>query len=171
MPVAIADPPPPDRNLVKPFRVATARDLRWGRCQIKSVSLLGNVMHFQHGHAQGLDEVLLYNANDELTECGACNAYVVKDGAVATPPLDHQILPGITRHIALALLRRDGTVPVAERVVTMDEVHHADEVWISSSSKELVPVVEIDGRPVGDGRPGGVWEHAQSLYSAGKFEF
>ena len=61
--------------------------------------------------------------------------------------------------------------PVAERVVTMDEVRQADEVWISSSSKELVPVVEVDGRPVGDGRPGGIWEHAQSLYSAGKFEF
>jgi D-alanine transaminase len=171
MPVAIGEPPLADRNSVKPFRLSSARDLRWGRCHIKSVSLLGNVMHFQQGYALGHDEVLLYNANDELTECGACNAYVVTDGVVATPPLDHQILPGITRHIALSLLRRDGTVPVEERVVTMDEVRGADEIWVSSSSKEIVPVVELDGRPVGDGRPGEVWEHAQALYSAGKYDF
>ena len=171
MPIGMHEPQAPDRSTVKPFRVSSTLDFRWGRCDIKSVSLLGNVMHFQQGYAQGYDEVLLYNADDELTECGACNAYIVKDGVVSTPPLDNQILPGITRHIALALLRRDGTIPVQERVVTMREVREADEIWISSSSKEMVPVVELDGAPVGDGRPGEVWERALALYGAGKFDF
>ena len=77
---------------------------------------------------------MLYNDADELTECGACNAFIVKNGVVATPPIDDQILAGITRQIALKALRTDGTIPVEERVITMDQVWDADEVWISSSS-------------------------------------
>jgi D-alanine transaminase len=128
-------------------------------------------MHFQQGHEKGDGEILLYNTNNELTECGACNAYVIKDGVVATPALDNQILPGITRQIALKVLRDDGTIQVEERTITMDEVWDADEVWISSSSKELVPVVKLDGKPVGDGKVGPVWEVAAKLYKAGKFDF
>ena len=129
------------------------------------------VVYFQQGHVKGDGEILLYNTSNELTECGACNAYVIKDGVVATPALDNQILPGITRQITLKVLRDDGTIPVEERVVTMDEVWNADEVWISSSSKELVPVVKLDGKPVGDGKAGPVWEAAAKLYKAGKFNF
>ena len=167
----IPEPPAADRNTIKPYTCSTAPDLRWDRCHIKSISLLGNVMHFQQGHEKGDGEILLYNANKELTECGACNAYVIKNGIVATPALDNQILPGITRQIALKVLRDDGTIPVEERVVTMNEVWNADEVWISSSSKELVPVVKLDGKPVGDGKAGPVWEAAAKLYKAGKFNF
>ena len=167
----IPEPPPADRNTIKPYTCSTAPDLRWDRCNIKSISLLGNVMHFQQGHEKGDGEILLYNTNNELTECGACNAYVVKDGVVATPLLDNQILPGITRQIALKVLRDDGTIPVEERVITMDEVWNADEVWISSSSKELMPVVKLDGKSVADGNVGPVWEAAAKLYKAGKFNF
>ena len=167
----IPEPPAADRNAIKPYTCSTAPDLRWDRCNIKSISLLGNVMHFQQGHEKGDGEILLYNTNNELTECGACNAYVVKNGVVATPALDNQILPGITRQIALKVLRDDGTIPVEERAITMDEVWNADEVWISSSSKELVPVVKLDGKSVGDGKAGPVWEAAAMLYKAGKFDF
>ena len=135
--------------------------MRWDRCNIKSTSLLGNVLHYNQGHSRGDSEILLFNERDELTECGACNAYIVKDGVVATPPLDNQILPGITR----------GSIPIEERVITRDEVLDADEIWISSSSKEVVPVVQLDGKPVGDGKPGPVWEKAAKLYSAGKFDY
>ena len=166
----IPPPPIPERDQVKPYTCSTGRDLRWDRCHIKSISLLGNVMHFQQGHSKGDGEILLYNENNELTECGSCNAYIVKDGVVATPPLDNQILPGITRGILLDVLREDGSIAVEERVVTMDEVWNADEVWISSSSKEVVPVIKLDGKPVGDGTVGRVWEAAANLYSAGKFD-
>jgi len=167
----IPEPPVADRNTVKPYTCSTAHDLRWHRCNIKSIALLGNVMHFQQGHEKGDGEVLLYNDNDELTECGACNAFVVKDGVVATPPLDSQILPGITRALALKVLREDGSIPVEERIITMDEVRDADEIWIASSSKELAPVIKLDGIPVGDGKVGKVWEAAAKLYQAQKFDY
>jgi len=167
----IPPPPIPDREEIASYTCATGHDMRWDRCNIKSISLLGNVMHYQQGHSKGHGEILLYNDNNELTECGACNAYIVKDGVVATPPLDNQILPGITRQLLLGVLRADGSIPVEERVITMDEVWNADEIWISSSSKEVVPVIKLDGEPVGDGKPGPVWEKAAKLYSAGKYDF
>jgi D-alanine transaminase len=171
MPTDIPAAPIPQRDKVVPYKVTSMRDQRWQRCNIKSISLLGNVMHYQQGYSQGSGEVLLFNGNDELTECGACNAYIVKDGTVITPALDHQILPGITRLIALGVLRADGSIAVEERVVTKAEVLAADEIWISSSSKEIAPVVELDGQPVGDGKPGPIWEKAAQLYSAGKFNY
>ena len=169
MPTEIPPAPIPERDKVKGYKVSSMQDKRWKRCNIKSISLLGNVMHYQAGYSQGNGEVLLYNADNELTECGACNAYIVKDGTVITPQLDAQILPGITRLIALGVIREDGSIPVEERPVTMDEVRNADEIWISSSSKEIAPVIELDGQPVGDGKPGPVWEQCAKLYSAGKF--
>ncbi len=171
MPTAIAPEPIPKRDKATGYKVSSMHDKRWKRCNIKSISLLGNVMHYQTGHAQGNGEVLLYNDNNELTECGACNAYIVKDGVVITPPLDHQILPGITRLITLGVLREEGSIAVEERIVTMHEVMSADEIWITSSSKEIAPVIELDGQPVGDGQPGPVWEKAAKLYSAGKYNF
>jgi D-alanine transaminase len=163
--------PVPDKSAASRYTVVTAEDLRWKRCNIKSTALLGNVMHFQHSHSQGHHETILYNTDGELTEAAACNVYVIKNGIVATPLLDHQKLPGITRHILLETLRRDGSIPVQERVVTLRELEHADEVWISSSSKDIAPVVEIDGKSVGSGDIGDLWLAAQTLYSAHKFDF
>jgi D-alanine transaminase len=167
----IAPPPVADKALAHGYHVATAKDLRWRRCHIKSTALLGNVLHFQQGYESNCDETILYNSNNELTEASACNAFIVKDGVVITPPLDNQLLPGITRHIVLDILRKDGVIKVEERVVTMDEVNNADEVWITSSSKEIAPVTQIDGVPVGDGQIGDVWLAAQTLYSANKFSY
>ncbi|WP_019531198.1 D-amino acid aminotransferase [Dasania marina] len=165
-PAAVAD-----KAKVKGYKVNTQQDLRWDRCNIKSTALLGNVMHFQSGHVAGMNETLLFNANNELTEASACNAYIVKDGVVITPPLDNQCLPGITRKILLSILAKDGSIKVEERIVTKDEVLNADEVWITSSSKEIAPVVEVDGKPVGNGEVGDVWLAAQTLYSAQKYDY
>lgn len=161
----------PDKSKAKAYKVATTEDLRWQRCNIKSTALLGNVMHFQHGHNQGYNETILYNANNEMTEGSACNAYIVKDGVIITPPLDNQILPGITRLMLLDILAKHTDIKVEERVVTMDEVFKADEVWLTSSSKEIAPVVEIDGKPVGDGKIGDVWLAAQTAYSQNKVNY
>ena len=167
----IAPPPIADKSKVKAKKVSTSRDLRWERCQIKSTALLGNVLHFQHGYVQGSDETLLFNADNQLTEASACNVFIVKDGSVITPLLDNQKLPGITRQIVIDVLRNDGQISVEERTVTMDEVANADEVWITSSSKEIAPITEIDGKPVGDGNIGDIWLAAQTLYSAAKFDY
>lgn len=166
-------PPAPvaDKTVAKGYKVSTTRDLRWERCHIKSTALLGNVMHFQHGFERGANETLLFNANDELTEASACNAYIVKDGVIATPPLDNQLLPGITRFMLLDILNKDGSLKVEERIVTKDEVLNADEVWVTSSSKEIAAVIEVDGKPVGNGEVGDVWQAAQALYSANKHNY
>lgn len=163
--------PRPEKAAATPYTVTTAEDLRWKRCNIKSTALLGNVMHYQDSHALGHAETILYNPLGEITEAAACNVFVIKNGIVATPLLDHQKLPGITRLMLLEILRRDGSIPVQERVVRLEELADADEVWITSSSKEIAPVIEIDGKPVGDGQVGDVWLAAQTLYSAHKFDF
>ncbi len=160
-----------DKSKTKAYKVSTAEDLRWQRCHIKSTALLGNVMHFQHGFSRGYNETILYNSNNEMTEGSACNAYIVKDGVVITPPLDEQILPGITRFILLDILHKYSDIKVEQRSVKMQEVLTADEVWLTSSSKEIAPVIEIDGKPVGNGEIGDIWLHAQSLYSAHKAEY
>jgi D-alanine transaminase len=167
----IPPPPQPDKSKATVYRVSTTEDLRWKRCNIKSTALLGNVMHYQHGHAQGNNETILYNPDKELTEAAACNVYVVNNGEVITPNLDYQKLPGITRLMLLDILRKDGSIPVQERVVTLDELLGADEVWISSSSKEIAPVIAIDGKPVGDGKVGDVWLAAQTLFTQHKFDY
>jgi D-alanine transaminase len=163
--------PEPDKTKATPYRVSTTEDLRWKRCNIKSTALLGNVMHYQHGHSRGNNETILYNQDRELTEASACNVYVIKNGVVITPDLDYQKLPGITRLMLLDILRKDNSIEVEERVVTLDELLDADEVWISSSSKELAPVVSIDDKPVGDGKIGDVWLAAQTLYTQHKFDY
>ncbi|MGJ8680816.1 aminotransferase class IV [Paraglaciecola sp.] len=163
--------PVADKHVTKIFKVNSAQDLRWKHCDIKSTSLLGNVMHFQHGQDSGVNETILFNAQNELTEASACNVFVVKGTKIVTPPLDKQLLPGITRFMVLDILRKEPTLEVEERVVTMDEVRNADELWLTSSSKEIVPVIELDGQAVGNGKVGDIWQLAQSLYSKKKFEY
>ena len=172
MVLAIEPPPPaPDRHSQAGLRVATAEDLRWDRCHIKSTALLGNLLHYQEGHEAGMNETILYNYAGELTEASFSNVFIVINGEVATPLLDHQKLPGITRHICLESLRADGSLTVNERVVTLEEARHADEMWITNSSRQIAPVVEMDGRPVGSGQVGGVWEQAMRIYEAAKYDF
>ncbi|MGB2420908.1 MAG: aminotransferase class IV [Porticoccaceae bacterium] len=164
-------PEVPDRKTKAGLRVISTEDLRWRHCDIKSTALLGNVLHFQQSYAVQKDETIMYNARGELTEASCSNVFIVKDGVVATPPLDYQLLPGISRYIAIEALRADGNIQVQERVVTMDEVRKADEIWITNSSKHIAPVVELDSQPVGDGLVGEVWEKAMTIYEAAKYDF
>lgn len=164
-------PPTPDRIKQKGLRVKSTEDLRWDLCHIKSTALLGNVLHFQQGRNAGMDETILYNSAGELTEASSSNVFVVIHGTVITPPLDNQKLPGISRHICLESLRAEGSLSVEERIVTIDEARHADEIWITNSSKQIAPVVEIDGQPVGNGQVGEIWERATRIYEAAKFDF
>ncbi len=156
---------------IKPLKISSAEDMRWRRCNIKSTALLGNIIHFQKGQVDGNDETLLYNAAGEVTEASAANVFVIKDGVAATPPLDNQVLPGITRLMLLDMLRKDGSVQIEERVVTLQEARAADEIWLTSSSKDVAPVVELDGKPVGNKHPGPVWETAQRIFTERKFDY
>lgn len=160
-----------DPETAKKYRVMTQQDLRWQRCNIKSTALLGNIMHYHKGHQAGCDETLLFNADNELTEASSCNVFVVKNGVVATPSLDSQKLPGVTRLLLITILRKYSDIPVEERVVSKEELEQADEVWLSSSSKQVGPIVEIDGKPVADGKIGPLWSTAQSLFMKHQFDF
>ena len=163
--------PSSDKDSAKTFSVSTAEDLRWQRCHIKSTALLGNVLHFQYGHENGDDETILYNDRHELTEAAACNVFIVKNRVISTPPLDNQLLPGITRNLLIDILKKHSNLNIQERVVHMNEVNNADEIWITSSTKEIGPVIKIDGRPVGNGMIGDIWVEAQKLFTKHKYDY
>jgi D-alanine transaminase len=164
---------PPSQNAtdekVQGFHVTTGEDLRWQRCHIKSTSLLGNVMHFQQGQDAGVDEIILYNENKEITEAAACNVFIVKDNIIYTPALDNHLLPGITRRIAIDAIVQHTDYKVHESVISLHDLLNADEVWITSSSKEIGPVLSIDGKTVGNGKQGPIWVAAQNAYNKYKF--
>jgi len=167
------DIPEPDngnRETVTQWRVTSGQDLRWKRCHIKSTSLLGNVLHMMEGVGSGAGEIILFDAEDNLTEAAACNVFVVTNGVVRTPQLDNHKLAGVTRDMALAILREHSDLEVREEPISRQEVMAADEVWLSSSTKELEPVVSIDGEAVGAGKPGPVWSQAQALFAAHRFD-
>jgi len=143
-------PPPETRE--RGVAVVTREDYRWRRCDIKSVSLLANVLLRQEAEDAGAAEtVLLRDGN--VTEASASNVYVVKNGVIASPPKDNLILPGITYDLVLELARAAG-LPVEVRPVAAAELLAADEVWLSSSTREVQPVTRVDGEPVGTGKPG-----------------
>jgi D-alanine transaminase len=167
----IPAPQQPTKAGATRFSVTSGQDRRWQRCHIKSTSLLGNVMHYEEGRRGGAQETILFNGNDELTEAAACNVFVVSDGEIATPELDHQKLPGITRHMLLDMLRRHSQRKVSERPITRREVEAADELWLTSSSKEVAPIISLDGRPVGNGDVGDVWLEAQTLFDQHRFDY
>lgn len=149
--------------------VITRPDLRWGRCDIKAVTLLANVLAQQEAVEAGAVEALLLR-DGYLTEGSASNVFIVHSGAVRTPPLDRSILPGVTRGLVLDLLR-DGVQEIFEAPVSEADLHTADEIWLTSSTREVVPVTRLDGRPVGSGSPGPVWRDTIRRYGLVKQEF
>lgn len=167
---AIAAEPVADKTKVTTYSVVTGNDLRWQRCHIKSTSLLGNVLHYQQGAEQGAQEILLFDRDGNLTEGAAVNVFVIKNGEIATPPLSTKLLPGITRLLLLKILREHSHFKVTERDIRYDEVLAADEVWLTSSSKEIAPVLKINNQPVGTGKVGDIWLAAQQLFSQHKYD-
>ncbi|NND83261.1 MAG: D-alanine aminotransferase [Gammaproteobacteria bacterium] len=153
------------------YRVGSAEDIRWHRCDIKSTALLASAMSLRAAQAKGYDEVILYDRQQQLTEGGAVNVFVVRDGVVATPPLSPQLLPGITRHMLIDILSKHSSIAVQERDIDFSEVLSADEVWLSSSTKGVVAVVAIDGEPVADGKRGPILRAAEVLYDQHKWDY
>jgi len=146
----------------KGLRAVSVPDLRWLRCDIKSVSLLGAVLARQQAADQGLDEVIQHR-DGRLTEGSASNIWVVKSGRVLGPPRDHLILEGIRYGFIQELCGR-ASIPFEVRIITMDEVRRADELMLSAATREVLPIVNLDGRRVGDGRPGPVYSKIRRGY-------
>ena len=137
-------------------------DFRWLRCDIKSISLLGNCLLRTLAADEGCAEAILVR-DGELTEASASNVFVVKNGTVLAPPKSHLILPGITYDVVLEILRGNA-VPHEIRPVKEGELRSADEIWVTSSSREVLPITTLDGKPVGSGKPGPVGAKVYALY-------
>lgn len=142
----------------------TALDNRWLRCDLKTVALLANVLLRQQAIDAGCVETLMLREG-YLTEGAASNIFVVKDGVLLAPPKDHRMLPGITYDIVLELAARHG-MPHTVREIAEAELRVADEIWMTSSTKEVLPITTLDGRPVGQGRPGPAARRMYDWYRA-----
>ncbi len=146
--------------------VVTAADERWLHCDLKTISLLGNVLARQFAVERGAIETVMFR-DGYLSEASASNVLIVKAGTIVAPPKDNLILPGITYDAALELAR-EGGLPFAIRPVTKEEALAADEMWLSSSTKEVLAVTTLDGKPFSGGRPGPVYRRMYSLFQASK---
>jgi len=134
--------------------VVTVPDIRWGRVDIKTVALLPNVLAKQAAREQGAREAWLVDEKGRVTEGASSNAWIVnRDGTLITHPLGHDILPGITRSVVIEAVKAQG-LAFEERAFTVAEAYAAREAFITSASQLVLPVVRIDGRPVGNGAPG-----------------
>nr|WP_283163355.1 D-amino-acid transaminase [Sporolactobacillus mangiferae] len=136
------------------IKAVLADDIRWLRCDIKTLNLLGNVLAKQKAHEEGAGEAILHR-EDTVTEGSSSNVFIVQNGELVTHPADHFILNGITRLFVLDLARRL-TIPVHERTFTIDELMNADEVFITGTSNEVNPVLEINGHLINGGTPGSI---------------
>ncbi|HKO86977.1 MAG TPA: D-amino acid aminotransferase [Burkholderiales bacterium] len=148
--------------------VITREDYRWLRCDIKATSLIANCLLRQEAVDVGCAEVILLR-NGKVTEGSASNVFLVKDGIITTPPKDNLILPGITYDLVLELARRHD-LPFEVRELTVGELYAADEAWLSSSLREVLPIASVDGIAIGNGKPGPVYERMYALYQAYKRE-
>jgi D-alanine transaminase len=139
----------------------TGTDYRWLKCDVKSVSLLGNCLLRQSAADAGAAEIVLFR-NGHLTEASASNVFVIRNGTLLSPPKTHLILPGITYDVVLELAAAIG-IPIELRAVPEAEVRSADELWLTSSTREVQAIASLDGKPVGTGKPGPVF---RKLYQA-----
>jgi len=132
--------------------VITVEDLRWGRCDIKSVNLLPNVMARQQAKEAGAFEAIFVRAG-EVIEGAVSNVMMVRSGVLVTAPADERILSGVTRAVVLDLARKEG-IPVEERAIRVEEFRGADEIFLTGTTVEILPVIGVDGVTVGTGRLG-----------------
>jgi len=157
---------PPADQVARGVAVVTAEDNRWRRCDLKTTSLLGNVLMRQLAADAGAVETVMFR-DGYLTEASSSNVLVVIDGLIVAPPKDNLILPGITYDAAIDFAR-EGGVPFEIRPVTREEALGADEMWLSSSTKEVLAVTNVDGQPFAGGKPGPVFRRAWKAFQEAK---
>lgn len=134
----------------------TLDDIRWQRCDIKSTSLLANILLKQQADAAGVNEAILLR-DGQLTEGSTSNVFIVSKGHIYTPPKSTAILPGVTRDLIIELAEAK-KLPLREQSISVATLRAADELWISSSTRELYPVCTLDSAPIGEGVPGPLWQ-------------
>jgi len=163
---------PPAELLQSGIACITAPDNRWLRCDIKAIALLPNVLLRQMAVDAGCAETILIRPDpmtggEFMTEGAASNIFVVKNGALIAPPKDNLMLPGITYDVVLELAAANG-IPYEVRRIAVAEVFAADELLLTSSTKEVLAITQLDGKPVGTGKPGTMFAKLHRLYQSFK---
>jgi D-alanine transaminase len=142
----------------------TVEDFRWGRCDIKTTALLANVLMKQQAADAGAKEAIIVR-NNEVLEGSSTSLFAIVGGIIATPPNSHRILPGTTRDVAVELAA-SLSLPVQVRRISVEEMMHADEVWLSAATRDVLPITRIDGQPIGSGKPGPLWRRLSDAFVA-----
>ncbi len=151
-----------DAAAVQGVRAITLDDIRWSLCNLKAITLLPNVMLRQQAIEADTAEAILIN-NGKAIEGAASNLFIVKNGLLITPPNSNCLLPGVTRDLVIELAANNG-IPYREADIPADDLLQADEIWLTSSTREISPVIQLDNTAVGDGKPGPLWNKMIVLY-------
>ena len=163
-PLPAPDPGIPARGIA----AITLDDIRWRLCNIKATTLLPNVLLRQEAGERGALEAILIR-DGLAVEGAASNLFIVDDGQLITPPKGEHLLPGITRDLVLELAA-EAEIPYCEANITAERLDEADEIWLTSSTREIMPVTHLDDRPINNGRPGPLWRRMNELFQAYKEE-
>lgn len=153
---------PDATTLAQGIKAVTLTDNRWGRCDIKAITLLANVLLRSEANDRDAAEAILIR-DGKAIEGAASNLFIVQAGVIITPPKSPQLLPGITRDLVLELAQSHG-MPWREQEISEAMLEAADEIWVTSSTKEVMAVVTLNGRAVGNGVPGPIYARMAGLY-------
>ncbi len=158
--------PVADKIIKSGISAITLEDIRWLNCDIKAITLLPNIMMKLAAKQQNADDAILISREGLVTESTASNIFIVKDNILFTPPIkynSHKILPGITR-LVIEKITKEQQITLIEKDLKQSDLETADEIWLTSSTKEVLPVTLLNGKAVGNGIPGNFWHTIRQHY-------
>ena len=164
------DDAPTARARVTGTSVITHPDIRWGRCDIKSTNLLANVLSNQAAAEADCSEALLYLTDGTMSEASHSSYFTAKEGVLYTTPLKANILPGITRNFLIRLAHKDD-LPIREQTMRREDLFKMDEIFLTGTTSEVLPVVKVDGKTIGAGQPGPLAKRLLELHQKAVHDF
>ena len=150
------------KEISKGYSAITMKDIRWDRCNIKSTSLLANILYSQEAKKANAEETILHK-NNVITEGSTSNVFLIKNGVLFTHPAGSKILSGITREMVLESAKSINII-VKEEACNLDDIYDCDEVWISSSTRGIIPITKIDDKLLNNGVVGKLWKGVYEDY-------
>ena len=156
----------PFTDLASGAKAISIDDSRWELCNVKATTLLANILLRQKAVESGCAEAILVK-DGYVTEGAASNIFAVIDGILITPPKSHEILPGITRDVIIDLAEQNN-IPYSEDIISLEALKTASEIWLTSSTREIIPVVQLDNETIANGKPGPVWQTMNQLFQVYK---
>jgi len=153
---------PSYQELCNGYAAITRTDIRWSYCHVKAITLLANVLASQEAEINGAIETIFINDGYAI-EGSSSNLFIVKDNIIMTPPKTKRLLGGITREIILKLAKRL-KIPCKVCPITKQELFNADEIWVTSAARDIMPIVKLDKKSINKGKVGSIWQQMQKAY-------